>query len=140
MSVNELHRSVKEQCPDNTSIPSVQWLRLQFWPRKASVRTAGNYTGKLNIKFMIQARQFRVDSHYASALFRYQREFAVRYRCYTTFASLDDKHTVKIGEPGYPLAACERGKQVLVSLKTKFRDHDFSKFSFTPSVAFIIDK
>ena len=33
--------------------------------------------------------------------------------------------------PGYPLATAERGKQVLVSMKTKFQvgDHDFSKFS-----------
>ena len=144
MSANDLYRTVKEQCPENTPIPSLQWLRLQFWPRNASVRTAASHTGKLRVKFMIQARQFRVshvDSHYTSALFRYQREFAIRFRSFTTFASLDDKHTIKIGEPGYPLAACERGKQVLVSLKTKFQvsDHDFSKFSFSPSVALLID-
>ena len=41
-----------------------------------------------------------------------------------------------MGEPGYPLAAAERGKQVLVSTKTKFEvgDHYFSKFSLTRSV------
>ena len=92
---------------------------------------------------MVQARQFRlshIDAH-ASALFRHQREFSIRYQEYVTFASLDSKHTIKLGEPGYPLAAAERGKQVLVSMKTKFQvgDHDFSKFSITPSVCLLIE-
>ena len=77
-----------------------------------------------------------VDAHYASALFtcRYQREFSIQYRQYATFASLDDKHTVKLSDP---LAAAERGTQVLVSTKMKFevRDHDFS---LTPSVCLFI--
>ena len=28
---------------------------------------------------------------------------------------LDDKHSCRVGEPGMPVAAVERGKQVLVS-------------------------
>ena len=92
---------------------------------------------------MIQARQFRksyIDSHYASALFHYEKEFAVRY-CddYCTMVSMDDKHTVKIGEPGSPVAGVEQGKQVLVAaLKTLVvSDHDFTKFSL---VSFFINK
>ena len=38
----------------------------------------------------------------------------------------DDKHTVNVGEPDLPVAAVEQGKQV--------SDHDFTKFSITPSV------
>ena len=55
---------------------------------------------------MIQARQFRqqhVNMLYASALFRCMKEFAVKYRDMTTFICMDDKHTMKIGEPGYPV-------------------------------------
>ena len=72
MSVADLHAQVVKLCPDRTPIPSVQWLRLQFWPRRANSGFAKHQKGRLNIKFMIQARQFRnshVDAHYASAIF-----------------------------------------------------------------------
>ena len=54
---------------------------------------------------------------------------------------MDDKHTIKVGEPHYPVAGVERGKQVLVSLIRKLvvADHYFTKFSMTPTVNFIID-
>ena len=92
------------------------------------------------IKFRIQARQVRkahVDAHYTLGLFRYQREFAIRYREYCTFVSMDDKHRVKFGEPEYPVAGVERGKQVLLTATKTLAvaDHDFTK---TPSVTFII--
>ena len=59
----------------------------------------------------------------------------------TTFVSMDDKHKVKVGEPGCPLAAVERGRQVLVGLDTVFQvaDHDLSRFTLTPSVIFASD-
>ena len=43
---------------------------------------------------------------------------------------------MKIGEPGYPVAAVERGKSVIVAKGTKFAvgDHDFTKLLLTPSV------
>ena len=96
------------------------------------------------MKFMVQSRQFRhthIDSHYASALFRYEREFAIRYRHFTIFICQDDKHTIKVGEPGCPVAAVDRGKAVLVGLNEKLvvGDHDFTRFSITPSVNFEID-
>ena len=42
-----------------------------------------------------------------------------------------DKHRVKIGEPGTPVAAAEREHQVLVSTAQSFEvcDHDFTRFS-----------
>ena len=148
MNAQDLYEAVKKRCSEDTPIPSLQWLRLQFWPRNASLRTASTYTGRLKVKFMIQAHQYRkahidahIDAHYASALFRYEREFAVKYAEYATFVSLDDKHVIKVEEPGLPIAAVERGKKVLVSLQKRFEvgDHDFSKFSLTPSVALVID-
>ena len=80
MSVCYLHKQVAESCPGEVDIPSVQWLCLQFWPRRANIAFAKCQKGSLNLKFMIQARQFRkchVDSHYASALFRYLKEFSI---------------------------------------------------------------
>ena len=62
-----------------------------------------------------------IDMHYASALFRYQKEFVFKYREHTVFACIDDKHKVKVGELGYPVAMVERGKSVLVgSRRTDF--------------------
>jgi hypothetical protein len=54
---------------------------------------------------------------------------------------LDDKHSLKVGEPGFPVAAAERGRRVIVSLKEEFQvgDHDFTRFSIIPSVVFRID-
>ena len=54
------------------------------------------------------------------------------------FVCLDDKHRIKIGEPGFPVAAAERGRQVLQAAGSRFLvgDHDFMKFGVIPSVAF----
>ena len=62
-------------------------------------------------------------------------------RKYCTFISLDDKHKIKIGEPGYPVAAAERGRRVPVREDEYFTvgDHDFTKFSLVPSVVFLIN-
>ena len=42
--------------------------------------------------------------------FRYVKEYAIRYGA--KFVSMDDKCKVNIGEPGHPVAAVARGKQV----------------------------
>lgn len=60
LSVRDLHEQVTLRCPGETKIPSIQWLRRQFWPRKPNAKSA-NYTGRLKIKFMVQARQFRAN-------------------------------------------------------------------------------
>ena len=46
-----------------------------------------------------------------------------------------------MGEPGFPVAAAERGRRVLVSHDATFEvgDHDFTRMSIVPSVCFIID-
>ena len=104
-----------------------------------SPRAAQHYRGRLKVKHVVQKRLFRIfhpDEHYCAALFRYQRELAVKYRELSTFVCIGDKHRIKIGEPGYPVAAAERGRQVIVSEQETFAvgDHDFTKFSITPSV------
>jgi len=52
---------------------------------------------------------------------------------------LDDKHRCKVGEPGFPVAAVERGKKVVVSRDTTFEvaDHDYTKTGIIPSVTMI---
>lgn len=92
---------------------------------------------------MVQSRQLRsqhVASHYAAASFKYLREFCIKFQPFCTFLSLDDKHQIKVGEPGYPVAAVERDRQILVSKDQAFSvgDHAFTKFKITPSVAFKI--
>ncbi|CAG2243120.1 unnamed protein product [Mytilus edulis] len=64
---------------------------------------------------------------------KYQKEFAIMYKPFCNFVCMDDKHKLKVGEPGYPVATVERGKQVIVAMEKK-SDHDFTKFSITPSV------
>ena len=55
-------------------------------------------------------------------------------RRYSTFACIDGKHRIKIGEPGAPVASAECGRQVIVYSGTSLQaaDHDFTKFSIIP--------
>ena len=53
---------------------------------------------------------------------------------------MDNKH--RLGEPGLPVAAVERGKQVVVSTSGKkfaVADHDFTKFAIIPSATVVCD-
>jgi hypothetical protein len=91
---------------------------------------------------MIQTRQLRAnhpDAYYASALFCYEKEFAVKFREITNLIFLDDKHRCKVGEPGFPVAAVDRGKKVVVSKDAIFAiaDHDFTKMGIVPSVIMV---
>ena len=71
MSVQELHKRVNERLPEGTSIPSEQWLRLQFWLNRVSNKTAKYHTGKLKLKFMIQSMQFKNPISIATILLPY---------------------------------------------------------------------
>jgi hypothetical protein len=44
LSVRDLHDQVTKQCPPDTPIPSIQWLRIQFWPRRPCAKTASRLT------------------------------------------------------------------------------------------------
>ena len=110
-------------------------VRLQFWPKTPAARASVH---------LIQQRQFRrshPDVHYAAAVFRYMREYALLFSEHCLFLSIDDKHPVKVGEPAFPVAAAERGRRVLVGVQEEFQvgDHDFTKFSLVPSVTLLCD-
>ena len=144
LSVRDLREQVVSRCPEGTPIPSDEWIRLQFAPASLSSNTALRYTGKLEVKRQVQQRQFRKghpDSHYAACLFRYQRKYAIEVRDYAVFVCLDDKHKIKVGEPHSPVAAAERGRQVIVPTQARLQacDHDFTKFGIVPSVTLIVD-
>ncbi len=144
ISIRDFVEQVKQRCPEGTLIPSNEWVRLQFWPKTPSAVKSLHYTGRFKLKFMVQQRQWRhqhIDAHYAAACYRYMREYALIVRDYSSFVSIDDKHKIKVSEPGYPIAAAERGKRVLVR-EDEFLtvgDHDFSKFGLIPSVVFVMN-
>ena len=80
---------------------------------------------------MVQSRLLRkshIDSYYCAALFRYMKEYAIKYSENINLLFEVDKHTVKVREPSYPVAVSERGESVLVSKSTSFKvaDHDFT--------------
>lgn len=144
ISVRDILEQVATRSPVGTPIPCRSWLSLQFWPKNAHAQSRVHYSGRFNVKYMVQARQFRKaheDLHYAAAIFRYQREFAVMFRENSAFFCMDDKHRMKVGEPNYPVAAAERGRRVLVRRNETFEvgDHDFTKFSLVPSVSLSVD-
>ena len=133
LSIPDYVAQVAKTIPPGSPIPTPSWVRLQFYPKNPFLQKAAQHTGELNVKFiMIQARLLshdHIDGHYCSALFRYIREFAIRFRDVATLACLDDKHQVKVGEPGYPVAAVNRGKSVIVNkdVALSVGDHDFTK-------------
>ncbi len=137
-------RSSGIKMSEGTCIPSVEWVRLQFWPKTPHSKRAVHHTGRFKVRFRVQQRQFRKDhpdAHYAAGVFRYQREYAVSVKEHSMFVCLDDKHRIKVGEPGFPVAAAERGRRVLQAAGSRFLvgDHDFTKFSIIPSVALQIN-
>lgn len=88
---------VLERCSPNTPVPSDEWIHLQFSPVFQSSHTKLRCTGHLQVKHKVQQRQWRKeheDSHYTACLFRYEREYAVLMRRYSTFACIKDRGPV----------------------------------------------
>uniref|UniRef100_A0A1X7UZ84 Uncharacterized protein n=1 Tax=Amphimedon queenslandica TaxID=400682 RepID=A0A1X7UZ84_AMPQE len=114
ISVRDLIQEVTRLCPEGTPVPSQAWVFLNICPRNPHSLVAKRYTGRLQAKHVIQKRQFRKshpDAHYCAALFQYMRDYTIKYRDISLFLCLDDKHRIKIGEPGFPVAAAECGRQ-----------------------------
>ena len=94
---------------------------------------------------MVQKRQFRkthLDSHYCAALFRYMRDYALKFRelsCICLHRRQAPYQSWRARVPS--IAAAERGRQVIVSSHDTFAvsDHDFCKFSLIPSVILLVD-
>lgn len=143
LSTRDLIEQVTKLCPDGTPIPSISWVRYQFHPKNPRSVAARRFKKRFNLKLMVQQRLLRAwhpDAHYCAAYLKYLKEFAVLNRDRSLFVSLDDKHRLKIGEPGFPVAAVERGRRVVVSLDNTMQvaDHDFTKSSIIPSGQFVV--
>lgn len=66
-----------DECDPSTPIPSLSWFRMAFAPQNK--RHESRFTGRLQVKRMVQQRQLHanhVDTHYASAIFRYVASIA----------------------------------------------------------------
>ena len=59
ISICDLRQQVANLYPQNTEIPSEQWIRLQFWPQNPTHLSSLKYTGRLEAKYMVQSRQLR---------------------------------------------------------------------------------
>ena len=51
-------------------------------------------------------------------------EFAIRFHEHCLMVCMDDKHTIKMGEPHYPVEAVKRSKLVLVTTSKKLEVTD----------------
>ena len=129
------HRNVHQACQFRQSNG---YDYSQFWPKNPTNKTALQFTGKLDVKFMVQARQLRkwhIDAHYCACLFRYLKSFSIKYRSNCQLIFMDDKHRCKIGEPGLPVATVE-GHHIY---QFAVADHDYTKFGIIPSVTMLCD-
>jgi hypothetical protein len=136
-----LHAKFGDQLPAEIHVPSDEWIRLQFLPKNPFAHEATQYTGKFKIKYKVQTRILRKehpDGHYCAAIFRYLREFAIKFHDYAVFISADDKHKIAIGE-SVATSTGVRNRQTLVPENGTLAasDHDFTKLSLTPSVIFL---
>ncbi|CAB5209769.1 unnamed protein product [Rhizophagus irregularis] len=92
----------------------------------------------------VDDRRHDIFQHLAVAIstrdFRNQ-EMVILLRMNSWLIFMDDKHRCKVGEPGYPVAAVERGRQVIVSKNKAFKvaDHDFTKCGIIPSVTMLCE-
>ena len=71
ISVRDFREQVKALCPEKSPIPSEAYIRLQFLPSRKNSKIAKRYTGRLNVKRMVQRRKNHIDSHYGACIFRY---------------------------------------------------------------------
>ena len=149
ISQTDLHRMASEKCPSDTPIPSLDWVALQFQPMQC--HRALNYTGRLNVRYCLQARQLRSthnDNHYCLAfhywlaVLRMQRKMAIALRDHSTFVCLDDKAKVPVGEPNNPMSTGVHQRRSIVADSScpLALDHDqASRGSLTPSVGLHCD-
>ena len=100
-----------------------------------------NYTGRFNVRFMVQQcniRKFSPDDHYCNALFKYAKQLAIKFSDHCAFISTNNKCKIKVEEPNFLVAAVARGKQVLISKEQVFQvaDHDVFNYVNPNSWAF----
>ncbi|RIB15445.1 hypothetical protein C2G38_2192330 [Gigaspora rosea] len=66
ISIRDLQKSIIQRLtlrygdplPDSICIPSLEWIRLQFWPTNSTVNRAIKHTGRFKIKYQVQIPTF----------------------------------------------------------------------------------
>ena len=58
ISIRDLRDQIKQVLPVDAPIPSLEWIRLQFWP-KSKANKQLQHTGRFKVKYMVQQRQLR---------------------------------------------------------------------------------
>ena len=124
------------------NIPSYFWFLLQFWPTYCMTSKMLHETSKFKIRRMVQtwlSHKSNPNSHYANAVFKFMKIWAVKTRQNLAFFSADVKCKVSIGEPDCPIVLVTCGKRIIVGSNETFMigDHHFIKLSLTP-VAYLL--
>lgn len=127
-------------------VPTADWLRLLFCPANPWLASSAAYQCKWNLKWNLMSRAAHhehPDSEFAARIFKHLRELACelkRLQVQVAMIFADDKCSAKVGEPGDPLAATERGKKVINAdaRKTVASMHDFAKFKVNPIVMLLL--
>lgn len=141
LSVEDLCNIIKECLPIGTPVPSSSWVRLNFWSCNPYTKSAMTYTGCFRVKFAVQQRLTRAqhdDASYTSVLFKYMKQFAVKYCEDTYFFCMEDKAIVSVGEPNLPVSTGVRWHHGAMRSTLSALDHDFHIFGVVPSVTFQI--
>ena len=138
-SLKDLMQQTADRCDDDTPVPTMALVRLQFTPKNPYTEAALRFTSRFDIQYKIQRRQLRAshpDQHFCNAMFKYLKEFVIKYRQEVVLFCADDKAKIPFGEPGHLLSTGVRGQKSLVptDITLVAEDHDVhKKGSLTPS-------
>ncbi|KAL7523484.1 hypothetical protein ACHAXR_000198, partial [Thalassiosira sp. AJA248-18] len=86
------------------TVPSTEWVRLQFNPNNDYVERSSRFLGRLAIKRAIQTRTLRKeheDQHWVNALTRYHLEWIIELKltgASVEFFGGDDKAKIPVGD------------------------------------------
>ena len=149
ISVGDLRDIIEERLrtkfpEEEPTLPSVEWIRLQFAPRNPYSSNSLRYTGRFDVKFAVQICQLRKshpDSKYVMVLLKYAKEYAVNFSQHVTLVSVDDKAIIPVGEPGAAVSTGVRGHYRSLVPSSSFLgalDHDFHIHGVVPSVSLVI--
>jgi len=146
LSCRELHETVKMRLQeelgddfDETLVPSLSTLYLQFIPSSNRLLTQARFKSRFAVQMKVQKRILHIDhcdAHYGNAIIKYLRSFAARFRDVCSFFSADDKARINIGPPGVFVQSGVRNKPQLapVGVELLALDHDYDGTCLVPSV------
>lgn len=125
----------------NNHVPSLNYFRLQFVPKRLNTKISNTYYGRFKLKFGLQTRTLRKahpDQHYACKQWKLAKEFACMFRNFTLVTFWDDKAQIPIGFPKTLISAASRQRPVLMAglddRALNATDHDNAAQHLTPSV------